>query len=182
MALPERLENAGATPPKQKGRPSRCWRRSGGKSSHLILGINCQKSCARVLPEVFWTPRDPSTSETGQRVQETLFAAARGPQSHQPEDPRLRDWRSHGGRTQWNRSSRPFQRGAKHCVSSFPRQRWCSYHQNTPLCTGWLYWILMFTTSNVNRSGGSALTGFGVMPAHVRYAVLPTCEFRYSRN
>ena len=26
------------------------------------------------------------------------------------------------------------------------------------------YWMLMFTTSNVNRSGGSALIGFGVGP------------------
>ncbi len=44
------------------------------------------------------------------------------------------------------------------------------------------YCTLIFTTSNVNRSGGSALMGLGVNPAHVWYAVFPTCEFKYSRN
>jgi len=39
------------------------------------------------------------------------------------------------------------------------------HHQNTPIRTS--YWMLMFTTSNVKRSGGSALMGFGVNPAQV---------------
>src|SRR4030095_9485607 len=40
----------------------------------------------------------------------------------------------------------------------------------------------MFTTWNVNRSGGSDETGSGTICDHVWYAVEATGEFRYKRN